>query len=114
MIGMGAVSRESKGALVTLVDLPVVTAETIKALLASFRAAPLPILIAAYQGRRGHPVLFSSQVYGEILAAPLDQGAKVVVRKDPARVREIQLDDPGILADIDTPEDYARYAGRTK
>jgi len=99
---------------VNLVDHPLVTAETIKALLASFRAAPLPILIASYQGRRGHPVLFSSQVYGEILAAPLDQGAKVVVRKDPARVREVQLDDPGILADIDTPEDYARYVGRPK
>jgi molybdenum cofactor cytidylyltransferase len=56
-------------------------------------------------------VLFSSQVYGEILAAPLDQGAKVVVRKNPSRVREIQLDDPGILADIDTPEDYRRYVG---
>ena len=80
----------------------------------SFRAAPLPILIASYQGKRGHPVLFSSQVYGEILAAPLDQGAKVVVRKDPARVREIPLEDPGILADIDTPEDYARYVGLKK
>ncbi len=114
MTGIGALSPESEAAVVNLVDHPLVTAETIKALIASFRAAPLPILIASYQGRRGHPVLFSSQVYGEILAAPLDQGAKVVVRKDPARVREIQLDDPGILADIDTPEDYARYVGRTK
>jgi molybdenum cofactor cytidylyltransferase len=58
-------------------------------------------------------VLFSSQVYGELLAAPLDQGAKVVVRKDPSRVRELQLDDPGILADIDTPQDYARYIAHT-
>ena len=61
--------------------------------------------------RRKSQVLFSSQVYGEILAAPLDQGAKVVVRKDPARVREIPLEDPGILADIDTPEDYRRFVG---
>lgn len=114
MTGIGALAPESEAAVVNLVDHPLVTAETIKALIASFRAAPLPILIASYQGRRGHPVLFSSQVYGEILAAPLDQGAKVVVRKDPARVRTIQLDDPGILADIDTPEDYARYVGRSK
>lgn len=114
MTGIGALAPESEAAVVNLVDHPLVTAETIKALIASFRATPLPILIASYQGRRGHPVLFSSQVYGEILAAPLDQGAKVVVRKDPARVREIQLDDPGILADIDTPEDYRRYVGRAK
>jgi molybdenum cofactor cytidylyltransferase len=114
MAGIGALSPESEAAVVNLVDHPLVTAETIRALIDSFREAPLPILIASYQGRRGHPVLFSSQTYGEILAAPLDQGAKVVVRKDPARVREVPLDDPGILADIDTPEDYARYVGHSR
>ncbi len=111
MVGIGTLSPESEAAIVNLVDHPLVSSETITAVLDSFRMAPLPIIIASYQGKRGHPVLFSSQVYGEILAAPLDQGAKVVVRKDPARVREIPLDDPGILADIDTPEDYARFVG---
>jgi molybdenum cofactor cytidylyltransferase len=114
MVGVGALSSESEATLVNLVDHPLVEVWTIKALMASFRAAPSAILIASYQGKRGHPVLFSSQVYGEILAAPLDQGAKVVVRKDPTRVREIPLEDPGILADIDTPEDYARYVGLKK
>lgn len=114
MVGIGALSPDSEAAVVNLVDHPLVTAETINALLSSFHETPLPILIASYQGRRGHPVLFSRQVYGEILAAPLDQGAKVVVRKDPARVRELPLDDPGILADIDTPEDYTRYVGRPR
>jgi molybdenum cofactor cytidylyltransferase len=111
MVGIGALSPESEAAVVNLVDHPMVSSATIKAVIDSFRAAPLPIVIASYQGKRGHPVLFASQVYGEILAAPLDQGAKVVVRKDPTRVREIPLDDPGILADIDTPEDYRRFVG---
>jgi molybdenum cofactor cytidylyltransferase len=109
MTGLGAVSSNSEAVIVNLVDHPLIATETFQALIASFRADPLPILIASYNGKRGHPVLFSSQVYGELLAAPLDQGAKVVVRKDPSRVREIPLDDPGILADIDTPEDYRRY-----
>ena len=109
MVGVGALSPDSEAAVVNLVDHPLVSAATIKALIDSFRAAPLPILVASCQGKRGHPVLFSSHIYGEILAAPLDQGAKVVVRKDPSRVRELSLDDPGILADIDTPEDYQRY-----
>lgn len=108
MVGIGALSPESEAAVVNLVDHPLVSSATIKAVIESFRRAPVPIVIASYNGQRGHPVLFSSQVYGEILAAPLDQGAKVVVRKDPARVREIALDDPGILADIDTPEEYQR------
>lgn len=112
--GLGALSPESEAAVMNLVDHPLISAETIAALIASFRADPLPIIIASHQGKRGHPVLFSSQVYGELLAAPLDKGAKVVVRKDPARVREVPLDDPGILADIDTPEDYRRWTGLTK
>jgi len=112
MTGIGALSPDSEAAIVNLVDHPLIAAATIRELIASFRSDPLPILIAAYNGKRGHPVLFSKQIYGEILAAPLDQGAKVVVRKDPARVRELQLNDPGILADIDTPEDYVCWIER--
>jgi molybdenum cofactor cytidylyltransferase len=112
MVGIGALSPDSEAAVVNLVDHPLVSTETIHALISSFRTEPIPILIASYQGKRGHPVIFSSQLYGEILAAPLDRGAKVVVRKDPKRVREIPLNDPGILADIDTPQDYARYVGQ--
>jgi molybdenum cofactor cytidylyltransferase len=114
MAGIGALSPDSEAVVVNLVDHPMVASETIEAVIESFRASPLPIVIASYQGKRGHPALFSSQVYGEILASPLDQGAKVVVRKDPARVREIPLDDPGILADIDTPEDYKRYTAERR
>lgn len=111
-VGIGVLSPGSEAAVVNLVDHPLVQAATIEALIAAFLEMPAPILVASYRGRRGHPVLFSRQVYGELLAAPLDQGAKAVVRKDPTRVREIPLDDPGILADIDTPEDYVRYIGR--
>lgn len=109
--GLRALSPASDAAVVNLVDHPLVRAETIAALIASFRAAPVPISIATYQGKRGHPVLFSRQVYAELLAAPLDQGAKVVVRKDPARVRPVSLNDPGVVADIDTPQEYRRWTG---
>ena len=111
--GLGALSGDSAAAVVNLVDHPLVRPETIAALMASFRTDPLPIIIATHQGKRGHPVLFSRQVYAELLAAPLDKGAKTVVRKDPARVRHVPLDDPGIVADIDTPQDYRRWTGLT-
>ncbi|MGE0821440.1 MAG: NTP transferase domain-containing protein [Candidatus Binatia bacterium] len=114
MVGIGALAPESEAAIVNLVDHPLIEAATIKALIASFRVDPIPIIIASYQGQRGHPVLFARRLYGEILAAPLDQGAKVVVRKDPTRVRELLVADPGILADIDTPQDYTRYVGRER
>ena len=74
--GLGALSPDSEAAVVNLVDHPLIRTETIAALIASFRTDPLPIIIAAHQGKRGHPVLFSRQVYAELLAAPLDKGAK--------------------------------------
>ena len=114
VVGMNALSPGSEAAVVNLVDHPLIKAETIQALVSSFAADPLPIIIASYHGNRGHPVLFSSQVYGEILTAPLDKGAKVVTRKDPTRVRELPLDDPGIRADIDTPEEYVEWVGVTQ
>ncbi len=110
-VGIQDLLPESEAAVVNLVDHPLIRTETIRALMASFTTDPLPIIIASYQGRRGHPALFAKDVYGELLAAPLDKGAKAVVRKDPERVREIALDDPGIRADIDTPEEYARWMG---
>ncbi len=113
-VGIQTLSPESEAAVVNLVDHPLIRPETIQALMSSFTDDPLPIIIASYQGRRGHPVLFAKGVYGEILAAPLDRGAKVVVRKDPERVRELALDDPGIRADIDTPQEYARWVGTRK
>ena len=113
-VGIQTLSPESEAAVVNLVDHPLIRPETIQALMASFATDPLPIIIASYQGRRGHPVLFAKGVYGELLAAPLDRGAKVVVRKDPERVRELALDDPGIRADIDTPQEYAQWVGTRK
>jgi len=51
---------------------------------------------------------------GQACRALLNKGAKVVVRKDPERVRELALDDPGIRADIDTPREYAQWVGARK
>ena len=96
------------GALVHLADHPMVRAETFAAVIEGYRRAGRPIVIARYQGRRGHPVLFARELFGELAAAPEDQGARAVVAADPARVAYVDVDDPGVLTDLDTPEDLER------
>jgi molybdenum cofactor cytidylyltransferase len=106
------------GAVVSLVDHPAVRAATIARLTAALTAstpegpgahgAP-EIAIPRYAGRRGHPVAYLRSVWEELLAAPEDVGARAVVRRLPGRVVEIEVDDPGILLDLDTPEDLARW-----
>jgi len=97
------------GLLLAPVDHPCVAEETIIALLRLFAAEEPAVAAPTHGGRRGHPVIFSSRLFDELLAAPLDQGARAVVHRHP--VREVPVDDAGILADIDDPETYRRLIG---
>jgi molybdenum cofactor cytidylyltransferase len=102
------VGVEAAGALIHLADHPMVRAETFAAVVDSYWRVGKPIAIARHQGRRGHPVLFAREMFVELAAAPEDQGARAVVAADPSRVSYVDVDDPGVLTDLDTPEDLER------
>lgn len=93
------------GVVVALVDHPLVASSTVSALVQAVQVADQPILVPSYRGRRGHPVVFMREVWEELLATPDRLGARAVVRRDPARVCDVPVDDPGILVDVDTPAD---------
>jgi len=97
-------------ALVFLGDMPFVQAETIESLLAEYEFRQLkvaPIVIPVRHGRRGHPVLFAKEYFAEISALAGDHGAKAVIDAHPDQVFEIEVEDLGVIRDIDTPEDLA-------
>jgi molybdenum cofactor cytidylyltransferase len=99
---------DTTAALIHLTDHPTVTTATFSAVVARYRESKSPIVVARYRGRRGHPVLFGRELFAELLEAAEDQGARVVVNADPAWVCYVDVDDPGILLDLDTPEDLDR------
>lgn len=105
--GLNAVDRPgTRAILVTPVDLPFITPATVAALLAAFATGTAPIVRARHEQRHGHPVVFGRAVFGALRAADPAIGAKVVLRAHP--VLDVDVDDPGVLRDIDTPEDYQR------
>lgn len=106
--GIRALPTDSSATLIHLTDHPTVKAETFAAVSDAYRQSRKPIVIARYDGRRGHPVLFDRSLFDELIAAPEDQGARVVVNADASRVVYVDVDDPGILLDLDTPEDLVR------
>jgi CTP:molybdopterin cytidylyltransferase MocA len=53
-------------------------------------------------------VIFDRRLFGELRAAPLDEGARIVVRAHWDESVDVPVDDPGALMDIDTPADYQR------
>ena len=61
-----------------------------------------------YQDRNGHPVIFSRGVFDELRQANPELGAKAVLRAHQDELSNVQVDDPGVAADIDTPEDYEK------
>jgi molybdenum cofactor cytidylyltransferase len=96
------------GVMVLPVDIPSVNPATVHALREAFDRGPEPLVRAAYQGRHGHPVIFGRSLFAELQAADPEVGARDVVRRDPSRVRELDVDDPGVLRDVDVPDDYRR------
>ena len=106
-IGLAALSADASAAIVHLTDHPTVRPSTFRGIISEYERTGKPIVIARYNGRRGHPVLFEGSLFGELLAAPEDQGARVVVNDDPARVAYLEVDDPGVVLDLDTPADLA-------
>jgi len=105
--GLRAVPPEAEGVLFTLVDHPAVAPATIDALLSASGALRVP----RYQGRRGHPIWFSRALIPEFLALGEDGAARDVVRSHAAETEFLDLDDPGIVADIDDPEAYRGLMG---
>jgi len=104
--GIRALPWDAAGAFLFLVDHPVVDVETLERLIE--RLAPGRIIVPTYDGRRGHPVLFAPDILDEILALPAAEGANTVVRRNPDRVVEVPVKAPGILVDIDTPEQFEK------
>jgi len=106
--GLRAVPAGAGSVLLTLVDHPAVAPQTLDALI----APPRPLVrVPRYAGRRGHPICFSRDLIGEFLALGNGGSARDVVHAHAAETEFLDLDDPGILADIDDAEAYLRLTG---
>ena len=97
------------GMLVHLVDHPYINAQLVDAMIERFYETKKLIVVPRYRGRRGHPVIFSSALFAEMLAAPVDQGAKAVVHAHRDETLEIDTGDQGVTIDIDTPDEYREH-----
>jgi CTP:molybdopterin cytidylyltransferase MocA len=92
--------------LVTLVDVPLVAADTVRTLLARAAISPASVVRAVHRGVHGHPVVFKRELFPALRRADPSVGAKEVVRA--AAIEDVDVDDPGVAEDIDTPGDYRR------
>jgi CTP:molybdopterin cytidylyltransferase MocA len=99
------------GVVVMPVDFPRVQQETVTTLLQEFARKPSAVLNPAHKGRAGHPVIFSRDVVTELLGPDLPDGARSVIESHTRDARTLEVNDPGVLIDIDTPSDYQQHVG---
>ncbi len=109
--GLRAVSPGAAGFLLMLGDQPQVNSQTINRLIEEFKRTGRGIVVPVYRGRRGNPVILAAGYKEELLALQEDTGGREIVASHPEDVREVAVDSPGVVTDIDTPEDY-RSIGR--
>jgi molybdenum cofactor cytidylyltransferase len=97
------------GALVLLVDMPLVTSLAIRRVVDAASSSSAAVVRASYGGRHGHPVVFKRAAFDALRRADPAVGAKAVVHALTAE--DVEVDDRGVLEDIDTREDYQRLFG---
>ena len=112
MAGLWTVDRPGvAGVLVTLVDVPLVSAATVRAVLERYHRSHAPVVRPTSGARHGHPLLIDRSLFPELRAADPSAGAKPVVRAHASPEGDLDIDDEGAFTDIDTGADYERITG---
>jgi molybdenum cofactor cytidylyltransferase len=107
--GLTALPSAASGAIVLLVDQPLVGPAVINQLIDTFAAHPETLaVVPTYQGRRGNPVLLARALFEPISRISGDSGARAVFAAYADQILTLELNDPAIVTDIDTPEEYAQ------
>jgi molybdenum cofactor cytidylyltransferase len=104
--------RPSDGWLLVPADHPVLAAEVVAAVIDAWRQAASvgvqEVIIPTHAGRRGHPAVIPWPLAERVATIPPDQGLNWLLRQRDVSVRELPVDTPAVLTDLDTPADYAR------
>jgi molybdenum cofactor cytidylyltransferase len=94
----------TEGILLCLIDHPLITTLLIQDLIEQFYKSKKTIVLPVYEGRRGHPVIFSATLYDELLRAPLETGARAVVWAHANEVEEVTTNEEGCVLNLNDPE----------
>jgi molybdenum cofactor cytidylyltransferase len=106
--GANAVPDDVEAVAIVLADMPALKPETIGGQIDQFKPeSGNDIAVPVFEGRRGHPVVFGHRYLGALRALSGDQGARSVLSENPERVQTIEVEDAGVLKDVDTPGDLS-------
>jgi molybdenum cofactor cytidylyltransferase len=96
------------GWLLAPADHPLLDAAVLNQLIAAWRESRAGIVIPTYRGKRGHPTIFPFRLATEVFDLPADAGLNRLVKAHADEIDQIDVNSPGVVSDLDTPDDYER------
>jgi len=102
-----AAERDADGWVIALGDMPHIRPDTIRAVAAALKKGAT-LVVPVFAGERGHPVGFGREFRDDLLTLSGDAGARAVLAAHAPAVRQLEVDDPGVVQDVDTPADAKR------
>ncbi len=108
-------NRGRATAVVTLVDRPAPSRQTLQRMFDAYSEAAACdkwVLIPQYQQRHGHPIIIGPSLLTKLVAAPPTSNAREIIHQHPQQIEYLPVDDPLVVANINTPEQYADLKSR--
>ena len=106
--GVRSLENEIEAFFFLPADYAFVSAETIRNLLRAYEESSFEVIYPVYREERGHPPLISAKLRDLILASEPEGGLKGLLEREAHNSAEVQVDDAGILTDLDSEEDYQK------
>lgn len=108
--GLNAVSPESSAAMIVLADQPLLSAAVINRMIHEYESLHAAIVLPVYRGFRGNPVLIDRSLFPEMMQISGDIGCRSIFGLHPEKIHKVQVEDIGILVDIDTADDLTKLS----
>jgi molybdenum cofactor cytidylyltransferase len=109
--GLSALDPQIDAALIVLADQPFVRPETLDQLGREHRQTKAQMVIPSYRGRRGNPVLIDRSLFPQVMALEGDTGCRAIFSSHTESTVNLEVEDEGIVLDLDNQEDYERLRG---
>ena len=107
-VALRSLPPNTDGILLLLIDHPLISSGLVGELIDSFYSSRKSIVLPVYDGRRGHPVIFSAALYEDLMKAPIETGARSVVWAHAGEVQVVQTNEEGCVLNLNDPDTLQR------
>ncbi len=108
-LGLSVKMREASAALICLGDQPQVEERSVRNVCNAFLSTKSKLVVPSYQMQRGHPWLIARSLWDELIALKHPKTPRDFLNKNASKIQYVIVDSPSVVADLDTPEDYAKH-----